>query len=79
VEVDQLLAHLGDHLDLLGEEPVESGHVGLHVRAGLVHVVQQSHLVLDHVNHFVNVPSVACNELLFLLKDLLDQPLVLPT
>jgi len=77
VEGDQLLAHLRDHGDLLLQQGVEAGNVLLDVGAWLVHLVEQRHLLLDKVNDVVDVPSVAGDDLLFLLEDLFDEFLML--
>ena len=77
VERDQLLAHLRDHRDLLLQEGVQIGDVLLDVGAGLVHLVEKGHLLLDEVHHVVNVPAVARDDLLFFLQDLFDKLLML--
>ena len=77
VERDQLFAHLSDHRDLLLQEGVQIGDVLLDVGAGLVHLVEEGHLLLDEVHHVVNVPAVARDDLLFFLQDLFDKLLML--
>jgi len=77
VESNQLFAHLSDHGDLLSEEFVEVRDVALNVAARLVYLVEQGHLLLDEVDHVVDVPAVPSYQLLLLLEDLLDQLLVL--
>ena len=77
VERDQLFPHLRDHRDLLLQEGVQIGDILLDVGAGLVHLVEEGHLLLDEVHHVVDVPAVARNDLLFLLQDLFDKLLML--
>jgi len=77
VEGDQLVADLLNHLHLLQQHLVQVGHVLLHVRPRLVHLVQQHHFLLHQINHVINVPSVAINELFLFLKDLINKPFML--
>ena len=77
MERDQLFPHLRDHRDLLLQEGVQIGDVLLDVGAGLVHLVEEGHLLLDEVHHVVDVPAVARDNLLFLLQDLFDKLLML--
>jgi len=77
MEGNELFAHPRDQFDLLLEDLVERGDVLLDIGARLVHVVQVLHLLLDEVDHVVDVASVPRDQLLLLLEDLLNQPLVL--
>ncbi len=73
IEGEQTLSQVTDNLHFLLKNAVQTSSVNFDVTARFVHLIKQSHLVLNNANDFVDVTSVRMNQLLFLLKNLLDQ------
>ncbi len=47
MEVNDLLSHIKDHVDLIDKHLVQVADVLLHITAWLIHLIEESHLVFD--------------------------------
>lgn len=55
---------------------IQALDVDLNIAPRLVHLVEQGHLILHYVDDLVDVPTMRVDQLLLLLKDLLNELLV---
>lgn len=76
VEVEAVPSQVHHHLNLTNQDLVELLDVGLDVGAGLVHVLEDGHLLLDDLDTLLTAGVVLEYELLLLLQDLLNYFLV---
>ena len=76
MEVSEPGPEVGNQLELVEEDGVERGDVLVDVGAGLVHLVEQVHLLLDYVDDVIDVLSMLTDQVLLFLQDLVDQPLM---
>mmetsp|Transcript_59095 Transcript_59095/g.93583 ORF Transcript_59095/g.93583 Transcript_59095/m.93583 type:complete len:349 (-) Transcript_59095:1026-2072(-) len=71
-------ADVTDVIRLHPQDPIQAIDVGVHVAARPVHVVQVDHLLLDQLDHHVNVLPMGADQLLLFSQDGADEPVVLP-
>lgn len=77
VEIYEALTHYANQVHLVQEYRVKRTDVLFDVRAWLVHIMEEDHLLFDQVDHIIDVLSMAANKLFLLFKDHLDEFLMI--